>query len=87
MTRHDLPEEDRAQWAEALSDIPGDWVKEMEEKGLPGRDVMVPYIEILEVLGHQFPREWAADCRQAPVDCPPKVGARSEPCPYPHGED
>ena len=32
----------------------------MEDKGLPGREVMVTYIEILEELGHQFPREWAA---------------------------
>ena len=32
----------------------------MEDKGLPGRDVMIGYIEILEELGHTFPREWAA---------------------------
>ncbi len=63
ITRHDMADEDRAQWADALSDIPGDWIKEMEDKGLPGREVMVTYIEILEELGHQFPREWAAEYR------------------------
>jgi TRAP-type C4-dicarboxylate transport system substrate-binding protein len=63
ITRHDMPAEDRSQWAEALSDIPGDWIKEMEDKGLPGREVMVTYIEILEELGHKFPRDWAADYR------------------------
>ena len=63
ITRHEMPEEDRAQWANALEDIPGNWIKEMEEKGLPGRDVMVTYIEILEELGHNFPRDWAADYR------------------------
>ena len=63
ITRHDMPDEDRAQWAEALDDIPGDWIKEMEDKGLPGSDVMVTYIEILEELGHEFPRDWAADYR------------------------
>jgi len=35
----------------------------MEDKGLPGSDVMVTYIEILEELGHNFPRDWAADYR------------------------
>ncbi len=63
VTRHDMTEEARAQWAAALSDIPGDWIKEMEDKELPGREVMVTYIEILEELGHTFPREWAAEYR------------------------
>ena len=63
VTRHEMPEEDRAQWANALDDIPGDWIEEMEGKGLPGRDVMVTYIQILEELGHSFPRNWAADYR------------------------
>ena len=63
ITRHEMPQEDRSQWAETLDDIPGDWIEEMEAKGLPGRDVMVTYLEILEELGHQFPREWAADYR------------------------
>ncbi len=63
ITRHEMPEEDRAQWANTLNDIPGNWIKEMEDKGLPGQEVMVTYIEILEELGHQFPRDWAADYR------------------------
>ena len=61
--RHEMPEEDRAQWANALEDIPGNWIAEMEGKGLPGSEVMVSYIEILEELGHNFPRDWAADYR------------------------
>ena len=63
ITRHEMPEEDRSQWANALDDIPGNWIKEMEDKGLPGSEVMVTYIEILEELGHNFPRDWAADYR------------------------
>ena len=63
ITRHEMPEEDRAQWANALEDIPGNWIKEMEDKGLPGAKVMVTYIEILEEMGHNFPRDWAADYR------------------------
>ncbi len=63
ITRHDMPDEERAEWANALEDIPGNWIGEMEDKGLPGRDVMIGYIEILEELGHTFPRQWAADYR------------------------
>ncbi len=63
ITRHEMPAEDRAQWSDALDDIPGSWIKEMEDKGLPGRDVMVNCIEMLEELGHEFPRDWAADYR------------------------
>ncbi len=63
ITRHEMPDEERVQWANALSDIPGEWIEEMEGKGLAGRDVMVGYIEILEELGHSFPRKWAADYR------------------------
>lgn len=63
ITRHEMPDAERVLWANALSDIPGEWIEEMEGKGLAGRDVMVGYIEILEELGHSFPREWAADYR------------------------
>jgi len=63
ITRHDMPDEERAKWANALEDIPGNWIGEMEDKGLPGREVMIGYIKILEELGHTFPRQWAADYR------------------------
>ena len=63
ITRHDMPDEERTKWANALSDMPGDWIKDMEDKGLPGREVMVGYIELLEEMGHVFPREWAAEYR------------------------
>ena len=63
VTRHDMLEEDRTQWANALDDIPGSWIKEMEDNGLPGRNVMVKYLETLEALGHMFPRRWAVDYR------------------------
>ncbi len=63
ITRHEMPDEERAKWANALTDMPGDWIKDMEDKGLPGREVMVGYIELLEEMGHVFPREWAAEYR------------------------
>ncbi len=63
ITRHDMPDEERTKWANALDDMPGSWIKEMEDKGLPGREVMVGYIELLEEMGHTFPREWASEYR------------------------
>ena len=33
ITRHDMPEEERAEWANALEDIPGNWIGEIEGEG------------------------------------------------------
>lgn len=60
---HEMSAEEKLKWANALDDIPGNWIKEMEEKGLPGEKVMIGYLDILEELGHVFPRKWAADYR------------------------
>ena len=60
ITRHDMPFEEKQKWANALSDIPGEWIA---ENGATGEEVMVSYLTILEELGHEFPREWAADYR------------------------
>ncbi len=62
-TVHQMPFEERVKWANALPDIPGEWIKEMEGKKLAGRQVMTTYLELLEGLGHKFPRQWAADYR------------------------
>jgi TRAP-type C4-dicarboxylate transport system substrate-binding protein len=62
-TVHEMPFEERVKWANALTDIPGEWIKEMEDKKLAGRQVMVRYLELLEELGHKFPRQWAVDYR------------------------
>ncbi len=60
---HKMPFEERVKWANALTDIPGEWIKEMEKKKLAGRQVMGHYLDLLEKLGHKFPRKWAADYR------------------------
>jgi TRAP-type C4-dicarboxylate transport system substrate-binding protein len=62
-TMHEMPFEERVKWANALTDIPGEWIKEMEDKKLAGRQVMGRYLELLEEGGHKFPRQWAADYR------------------------
>jgi len=63
VTFHEMPFAEKELWAQALADIPGEWIAEMEEKGLAGEKVMVRYLELLEEAGHEFPREWAADYR------------------------
>ena len=63
VTIHEMPLEEKVKWANALPDIPADWIREMEGKRLAGRRVMVRYLEILEEMGHKFPRKWAAAYR------------------------
>ena len=58
-----MPFDEKVKWSNALADIPGAWIEEMEGKGRAGKAVMVQYLEYLESLGHQFPRSWAADYR------------------------
>ena len=63
VTFHEMPFAEKELWAQALADIPGEWIAEMEEKGLAGEKVMVNYLNLLEEAGHEFPRKWAADYR------------------------
>ena len=60
---HEMPFDEKVKWSNALSDIPGAWIEEMEGKGRAGKAVMLRYLELLEEMGHQFPRKWAADFR------------------------
>ena len=63
VTFHEMPFDEKVKWSNALSDIPGAWIEEMEGKGRAGKAVMLRYLEMLEEMGHQFPRKWAADFR------------------------
>jgi len=63
VTLHEMPFAEKVKWANALSDIPADWIKEMEGKRLAGKAVMVRYLQLLDEMGHKFPRKWAADYR------------------------
>ena len=63
VTIHEMPFEERVKWANALTDIPGEWIVEMEGKKLAGRAVMARYLDLLEKQGHKFPRQWAKDYR------------------------
>lgn len=53
-----LSEKDKKQWATVMPDLPAQWAKEMESKGLPGWKIVDTYIELSEKEGWKFPRKW-----------------------------
>jgi len=59
ITFYELSEEDKTEWAEMLPDIPAEWARDMEAKGLPGWEMAQRWIEITAELGHKWSREWA----------------------------
>jgi C4-dicarboxylate-binding protein DctP len=58
MTFHRLPAADTAKWIDALPDMPEEWARKMETKGLPGRQIMKTYMELHEKTGWKFTRKW-----------------------------
>jgi TRAP-type C4-dicarboxylate transport system substrate-binding protein len=59
VTFSEFPAEERAKWAALVEDIPSEWALEMEQKGLPGWQIMNRYQEITTELGYKWPRKWA----------------------------
>jgi TRAP-type C4-dicarboxylate transport system substrate-binding protein len=55
-----FPAAERAKWAALLEDIPAEWAKEMEAKGLPGYEIIQKYQAITTELGYTWARTWAA---------------------------
>ena len=53
-----LSDKDRMDWATVMPDMPAEWAKEMESKGLPGWKIVDTYIELSEKEGWKFPRKW-----------------------------
>lgn len=60
---HVLPQEERAKWAAALPDLAGDWVKRLEDQGMPGREILVFYMDELRKRGVSPARDWDAAFR------------------------
>lgn len=52
-----LPDADKKRWMAAMPDLPTEWAKKMEAKGLPGRQVVDKYIELSAKYGWVFPRK------------------------------
>jgi TRAP-type C4-dicarboxylate transport system substrate-binding protein len=54
----DLPDAEKIKWAATLEDIPAEWAKEMEEKGLPGFKIVERWQQITSEMGYKWPRKW-----------------------------
>jgi len=53
-----MAEDQRKIWVNNMPDVPGDWARQMEAKGLPGWEMMKTYVDLIEENGHQFPKQW-----------------------------
>lgn len=56
-----LSPEARAQWAQALPDIAGDWARAQDEQGLAGTEVVNTYMQKLKDAGVVLPRDWTVE--------------------------
>ncbi|MFC1664859.1 C4-dicarboxylate TRAP transporter substrate-binding protein [Pseudomonadota bacterium] len=53
-----LPEAEQKKWAALLPDLAGDWVKQVESKGLPGKEVLKAYMDGVRKRGITPIRDW-----------------------------
>jgi TRAP-type C4-dicarboxylate transport system substrate-binding protein len=56
-----LPSEDRKEWMAALKDMPKNFIKECEKRGLPGKQVVQSYIQEMEKTGYTWPIKYNLD--------------------------
>ncbi len=63
VTVHVMPQEERAKWAAAMPDLAGDWVKRLEDQGMPGREILTFYMDELRKRGVTPARDWDAAFR------------------------
>lgn len=54
----DLPQVERVKWANALPNLPVEWGRQLDVKGLAGSKVVRAYIEALQKEGVKLPRDW-----------------------------
>jgi TRAP-type C4-dicarboxylate transport system substrate-binding protein len=55
----ELSDEQRVEWINRLPNIAERWVKDLEGKGLPAKEVLVAYLDKLREAGVDLPRDWA----------------------------
>lgn len=60
---HVLSQEERQKWAQSLPDLAGDWVKRLEDQGMPGRELLLFYMDELRKRGATPARDWDAAFR------------------------
>ena len=58
VTFYPLPSEDRKEWMAVLKDMPKNFIKEREKRGLPGKPVVQSYIQEMEKTGYTSPIQY-----------------------------
>lgn len=53
-----LSDEERKKWADRLPNVPMEWAKTMDEKGLPGTQSVKGFLDGLRAEGTRLPRDW-----------------------------
>ena len=53
-----LSDEERKRWADLLPNVPMEWAKTMDEKGMPGTDMVKGYLDGLRSRNTTLVREW-----------------------------
>ena len=53
-----LTDEQRRVWAESLPNMAGEWADDLEERGLPGRQILSDYMDIMRAHGQPVVRHW-----------------------------
>lgn len=59
----EFPSEERVRWAKTIVNPAAAWVKTVEAKGLPAREVLNGYMRGQEALGYSWPRDYAAELK------------------------
>jgi TRAP-type C4-dicarboxylate transport system substrate-binding protein len=57
----ELAPDERTRWARSIVNPAAAWVKTVEGKGLPARQVLKEYMRAQQDMGHQWPRDYAAE--------------------------
>jgi len=55
---YEMPSEDIKKWVSSMPDLPAEWAKKMETKGLPGWKIVERYLDLTKKEGFEFPRKW-----------------------------
>ncbi|MBM4332482.1 MAG: hypothetical protein FJ117_14905 [Deltaproteobacteria bacterium] len=58
LTSYEPTAEERSSWAAAMPDLPAEWAKSMEGKGLPGWKALDRWMKLTSDAGHKWPRAW-----------------------------
>lgn len=61
VTLTEMPAEMRAEWANRLPDLAGEWATDAEGRGLPGKAFLKAYMDGLRSRGEEPLRDWSAE--------------------------